>query len=138
MHRDIKPENILMSSKDGQAKLADLGVSCQLEEDMKLTSTQGTPQFMAPEIHNSSFDGFLAKPTDIWSLGITLYAFISSKTPFWSENEFEIANKTQNEVAPKIENASDLLNDLMQKMISKNVDERPTATEVLEHEWFKS
>jgi serine/threonine protein kinase len=44
----------------------------------------GTPSYMPPEIiKRTPYDGELA---DVWSLGVTLYAMLSAKLPFESEN----------------------------------------------------
>ncbi|GCB69758.1 hypothetical protein scyTo_0010617, partial [Scyliorhinus torazame] len=49
IHRDIKPSNLLLGD-DGHIKIADFGVSNQFEgNDALLSSTAGTPAFMAPE-----------------------------------------------------------------------------------------
>ena len=50
IHRDIKGANIL-TSKDGQVKLADFGVAVKLADaDGGDESVVGTPYWMAPEI----------------------------------------------------------------------------------------
>lgn len=60
VHRDIKPSNLLLGD-DGHIKIADFGVSNQFEgNDALLSSTAGTPAFMAPETlsdHRKSFSG---------------------------------------------------------------------------------
>ena len=49
IHRDIKPSNLLLG-EDGHIKIADFGVSNQFEgSDALLSSTVGTPAFLAPE-----------------------------------------------------------------------------------------
>lgn len=47
IHRDIKPSNLLLGD-DGHGKIADFGVSNQFGgERRRLSSTAGTPAFMA-------------------------------------------------------------------------------------------
>lgn len=60
IHRDIKPSNLLLGD-DGHVKIADFGVSNEFEgTDALLSSTAGTPAFMAPEMmteYEQSFSG---------------------------------------------------------------------------------
>ena len=52
IHRDIKPSNLLVSDDD-HIKIADFGVCNEFsgEDDALLTSTSGTPAFIAPGAH---------------------------------------------------------------------------------------
>lgn len=61
VHRDIKPSNLLLGD-DGHVKIADFGVSNQFEgSDAQLSSTAGTPAFMAPEAISDSGQSFSGK-----------------------------------------------------------------------------
>lgn len=61
VHRDIKPSNLLLGD-DGHVKIADFGVSNQFEgNDALLSSTAGTPAFMAPETLSDSRKSFSGK-----------------------------------------------------------------------------
>lgn len=61
IHRDIKPSNLLLGD-DGRVKIADFGVSNQFEgNDAQLSSTAGTPAFMAPEAISDSGQSFSGK-----------------------------------------------------------------------------
>ena len=92
IHRDIKPENILFCSKDETIKLTDFTVARGgIEEETRLFDSEGTPCFTAPECHVVEKDGYLARPTDIWSFGVCLYTFCNDgKLPFYGESELEI------------------------------------------------
>lgn len=83
IHRDIKPENILVT-KDGAAKIIDLGVSLVASQGSPGDegggyTAPGTPPYMAPEM-------FRGEPgderTDIYALGATLYELLTRKYPY--------------------------------------------------------
>lgn len=79
MHRDIKPSNLLLGD-DGHVKIADFGVSNQFEgNDAQLSSTAGTPAFMAPEAISDTGQSFSGKALDVWATGVTLYCFVYGK-----------------------------------------------------------
>jgi len=82
IHRDIKPDNILLTM-DGQAKLADLGLSKDLETDLDLTRPNkgiGTPNFIAPEQFADAKNAGVR--CDIYSLGATFYMALTGQLPF--------------------------------------------------------
>ena len=90
LHRDIKPQNILVGS-DGIAKLADFGVSKVIEDESDMIKqTEGTLHFMPPEACDMEIDEFSGKAADVWALGVTLYAMLYNKVPFWGATEFEL------------------------------------------------
>jgi serine/threonine protein kinase len=104
IHRDIKPSNLFLTSGPGApgagpgkepafrralVKLLDLGLArCLHNGDGELTATltpagpvtMGTPDYMAPEqaidFHHVDIRA------DIYSLGCTLYSFLSGQAPF--------------------------------------------------------
>lgn len=87
VHRDIKPANILLSRQGRKlhTKLADFGLAKNYEDagfsEMTTDSeARGSPAYMAPEqIVSSRY----AKPTcDLYSLGVTLYQYLSGRLPF--------------------------------------------------------
>jgi serine/threonine protein kinase len=86
LHRDIKPDNILLT-KDGQAKLTDLGLSKDLDEDLELTRPNkglGTPNFIAVEQFGDAMNATIR--CDIYSLGATLYMALTGQLPFAGAN----------------------------------------------------
>jgi [calcium/calmodulin-dependent protein kinase] kinase len=97
-YRDIKPSNLLLSETNC-VKIADFGVSCEFEGiDAFLTGTAGTPAFMAPEALTEDSSLFYSgRAQDIWSLGITLYALVYGKVPFWDAYVIALHKKIKND-----------------------------------------
>jgi hypothetical protein len=88
IHRDIKCDNILVNSA-GEAKLADFGVSGQMEHTMAKKNTLiGTPVFIAPEVivNDSGYDS----KVDIWSLGITSIELAETVPPYHNQNPMQV------------------------------------------------
>ncbi|WP_150245323.1 serine/threonine-protein kinase [Nocardiopsis quinghaiensis] len=79
-HRDVKPANIMLTD-DGRTVLTDFGIA-NVDGSTALTQTGvyiGSPEYMAPE----RFEGERALPaSDLWSLGVTLYALVEGRSPF--------------------------------------------------------
>ena len=90
IHRDIKPENILIF-QSGQAKLVDLGLAKNLNNEVLLTQTSvtlGSPHYIAPEQAENprNSDG----RADLYSIGCTLFHMITGKPPFSGSSPIDI------------------------------------------------
>ncbi|XP_064022797.1 calcium/calmodulin-dependent protein kinase kinase 1 isoform X2 [Pogoniulus pusillus] len=138
IHRDIKPSNLLLGD-DGHVKIADFGVSNQFEgSDAQLSSTAGTPAFMAPEAISHTGKSFSGKALDVWAMGITLYCFVYGKCPFIDEYILGLHNRIKNKPVefPEEAQLSEELKDLLLRMLDKNPDSRITIPEIKVHPWL--
>ena len=77
IHRDLRPPNVLVSLA-GVPKVADFGTSRFLEIAAHSTTVIGSPPYMAPE----QFDGKAVFPSDLYSLGVTMYQMLTGELPY--------------------------------------------------------
>lgn len=101
VHRDLKPENVLATS-DGVLKIMDFGIA--LDESARrltwsgLSSTIGTPDYMAPEqVSGRRGDA----RTDIYSLGIILYEMLTGELPFSDSSNVYVMMKAKTSEDPQ-------------------------------------
>ncbi|XP_049894097.1 calcium/calmodulin-dependent protein kinase kinase 1 isoform X2 [Epinephelus moara] len=137
VHRDIKPSNLLLGD-DGHVKIADFGVSNQFEgNDALLSSTAGTPAFMAPETLSDARKSFSGKALDVWAMGVTLYCFVFGKCPFIDEYILALHNKIRTKLVdfPETPKISEELRTLILRMLDKNPDTRITLPEIKMDQW---
>lgn len=127
VHRDIKPENILVN-KDGEAFLADFGVSEMFEKSTaaSVEGQRGTRLFLAPELlqesvgHDTS-SSVRGKGVDVWALGVTLYALLVGRLPFQSVDDI------QNPALPSFDEVPALWKPILERMLQKAPKNRISA-----------
>jgi eukaryotic-like serine/threonine-protein kinase len=152
VHRDIKPSNIFLldpvvesptsgvfdagSAAPGSGapapriKLVDFGVAAS--NDVRLTHTGavvGTPAYMAPE--QARGDGGADVRSDIYSLGATLFELIAGRPPHIGPTSIATLARLVTTPAPRLSellmDVPPALDDLIQRMLSSNQDERPSS-----------
>ena len=80
LHRDVKPANVLICA-DGRCVLTDFGVA-RMPTDVQLTTpgmVLGSPHFISPE---RAMGNQFGPPSDLFSLGVTLYTAVEGRPPF--------------------------------------------------------
>lgn len=89
VHRDLKPKNIMID-RDGNAKIMDFGLA-RTPHGIKLTEVGqiiGTPAFMSPEqVNGENVD----QRSDIFALGILMFAMLTEKLPFEADTTLALA-----------------------------------------------
>lgn len=100
-----------------------------------LTTTCGTPGYMAPEIFKRTGHG---KPVDVWAMGVITYFLLCGYTPFDRESSIEEMQAIMNadykfEPAEYWEGVSDTAKDFINKCLTIDPDRRMTAQQALEH-----
>jgi len=93
-HRDVKPGNIRVTP-EGRAKISDFGIAkLNLAHFTLPGKVLGTPAYMAPEqLSGEGADG----RSDLFSLGVILYAMVVGHSPFQGDSAttvcFKVANR---------------------------------------------
>ena len=131
IHRDIKPENLLLGN-NGQLKLTDFGGSNYLEGSVRYT-TCGTQIYHSPEmLLKKGYD----TRVDIWAIGVLIFELMAGRPPFRSDGQHSMEDNIINLRInwPKTMNL--LAKNLIQKILKKDPNERPTLEEILEHQFI--
>ncbi|MGV9363334.1 serine/threonine-protein kinase [Amycolatopsis sp. NPDC003731] len=126
VHRDISPNNVLVTT-DGSAKITDFGVAHARGEG---TATGrglvvGTPAYLAPEVADGEEPGF---PSDVYSLGATLYTALEGRPPFGTdENQLALLKRVgAGAVTPPA--TSGPVTDAVLRLLARDPAARPAMT----------
>lgn len=143
-HRDLKCENILIS-QSGNVKLADFGFAtyCVDRAGNRLLSTTfcGSTSYAAPEILSGIPHD--PKPADVWSLGVVLYAMLTSSMPF--DDTLSLSDLVKEQVSrvwkKRLEKTKLVMSPgpkaVLGGVLQPDTVRRMTVAEVLAHDWLQ-
>lgn len=139
VHGDIKAENIIINTETYECKLIDFGMSTKNGSELR-KGFLGTPIYMAPELLDKNFENTNHYKSDIWSLGVLLYAILHNFYPFDAENitKQNYHKKLMKCQYIKYRGISQEAYDLLGKLINTNPSERISLEEIFDHQWFKT
>ncbi|PZH05412.1 serine/threonine protein kinase [Streptomyces sp. NTH33] len=128
LHRDVKPDNILLGRHD-RIVLTDFGIA-QIEGETNLTDTGGfvgSPEYIAPERVLGQRPG---PASDLWSLGVVLYAATEGVSPFRRSNTPATLQSVLNATPAPPAAAQGPLAEVINGLLHKDPAHRPDAARV--------
>ncbi|KAK8792918.1 hypothetical protein WA158_005082 [Blastocystis sp. Blastoise] len=140
VHRDLKPENILLASKydDLRIKLADFGFARNSHFSNNLSTSCGTPGYLAPEILRGQKYG---SAVDMWSIGVITYILLCGYPPFPTDNDALLYRRTiRGEYqfhSPEWDNISDDAKEFVRRLMVVDPDARYTAPQASNMRWMR-
>jgi eukaryotic-like serine/threonine-protein kinase len=101
VHRDVKPGNLLVADETEITKLADFGIAKAAEQTRitQVGSVLGTAAYLSPEQARGDEAG---PASDIYSLGVCAYQFLTGRLPHEYSSLTELALKQQQEAIEPI------------------------------------
>lgn len=126
VHRDIKDENVIVD-EHGVIKLIDFGSAAYLRLG-PFDVFVGTIDYASPEVLRG--EKYAGKPQDIWALGILLYTMLYKENPFYNVDEIMEGDLR----IPYV--VSDNSLQLIKKILVREVDLRPSITDIVEDAWL--
>lgn len=141
IHKDINPANIVVRGNPFEVWLIDYDIASPFDEErasfQAVSALSGTVPYMAPEQ-----TGRNARPldprADLYSLGATLYAAITGKPPFGTDDPLQIIHDhlarqpvDPSELAPRVPRD---LSSIIMRLLEKEPDARYQSAEGLLHD----
>lgn len=126
IHRDVKPHNLILGD-DGRLRIADFGLARVVEQPGVTVTGEmvGSPLYMSPE-QITAGPGKVDHRTDIYSLGATMYEWLTLRLPYPGETrEAVIGRILSSEPLPLRSHNPDIPADL-ETICLRAIDREPT------------
>jgi serine/threonine protein kinase len=135
IHCDVKPANMLLDT-DGRIMLSDFGIArMQQTDDATIPSgpshrrgaesLMGTPDYISPE---QALGEPLSGPSDIYSLGVTVFYMLAKQLPFKADTTIALALMHIHEAPPPLAllrlDVTPEIDHVVQKALAKHPEER--------------
>ena len=82
-------------------------------------------------------EGFKPKPLDIWAFGVSLYAYVTQKLPFYNTELQELERMIREDEPQYPDDMSPNLKDLLERIFEKDPEKRICIEGILRHKWME-
>ncbi|XP_042679227.1 serine/threonine-protein kinase Nek4 isoform X3 [Centrocercus urophasianus] len=135
LHRDLKTQNVFLT-RTNIIKVGDLGIARVLENQCDMASTLiGTPYYMSPELFSNKPYNY---KSDVWALGCCVYEMATLKHAFNAKDMNSLVYRIiEGKLPPMPKDYSPQLVEIIQTMLSKKPEQRPTVRSILRQPYIK-
>ncbi|NXW47513.1 NEK4 kinase, partial [Nyctiprogne leucopyga] len=135
LHRDLKTQNVFLT-RTNIIKVGDLGIARVLENQSDMASTLiGTPYYMSPELFSNKPYNY---KSDVWALGCCVYEMATLKHAFNAKDMNSLVYRIiEGKLPPMPKDYSPQLVKIIQTMLSKKPEERPSVKSILRQPYIK-
>jgi len=138
-HRDLKPDNFIFSSvgpvESTPLKLIDFGFARRFKAGEVLTTCIGTALYVAPEVMKRAY----GPACDLWGCGVIMYCLLCGCLPFDGATPKDVLKKVRKGTYSLDGSlwaaVSTGAKSLIQRLLVKDPERRPSASEVAQDEW---
>jgi len=125
LHRDLKPSNVLVTRK-GRVVILDFGLALTKTAHRvtyaNLSSTAGTPAYMAPEqVEGQRGD----QRTDLYSLGTMLFELLTGRVPFDGDNHLAVMSQHLRGSVPRLDREVSGVSPQLAAVVARALQRRP-------------
>ena len=135
IYRDLKPENILLDTT-GHIRVCDFNLAKSgMTKNKRADSFCGSPMYFSPEM-------LLGKGVDykcdIYGIGLLMYELVTGFPAYNASSIKALYEKIKkNQINFRVSGLHGDIKDLIEKMLTKDYEERITLEEIKKHPYFK-
>lgn len=130
VHRDLKLGNLVMNTQTRDIVLTNFWLGEILKEDEFILEQRGSPAYISPEVISGK--KYLAKPSDVWAIGVIFYTMLYGQFPFYDSRPKELFRKIKaGTFTFPLGNVTESSKTIIKRVLSVDPITRPTVDELI-------